>query len=158
MPPYNVIQRIGFGGRLVLLAILEAVFYGVRAWDAGQHAWLLFCDPRILLFFVVEARGGPADPPTAASWAAVGLLAGLGIGVVRGWRWLGVYIVVEGLYAVLFLAFVALVLASHLSSPFHDFSIRVLLIPVLVFLFVSALPLWFAVRLWFPLGIRRSLP
>lgn len=144
--PEKAARRSSLGRYLQVLAILQMTLYGAAM--ATRAAPLPSFDPRLMLYVVHSfAVPGRQEFPTWISWAsAVGLFA-LGSGVVASRRWLGVYVVVEGVFALAFLGFGALVIAANLS-PAHGFSVRELLVPFLVFVFFSAGPLLVALPLW----------
>ena len=142
----NAARRRTLGHYLQVLAILQWTLYAAAT--VTRTDGLFYLDPRLPLYFLhsMAARGEQVFP-TWLSWlTAIGLFA-LGSGVVIGRRWLGVYVVVEGVFALAFMAFAALIIAANIS-PSHGFSVRELVIPLVIFTAFSAGPLIVALPLW----------
>ena len=144
--PARAGKRRTLGRYLQMLAILQWALYAAAT--VNRDAPLFYLDPRLPLYFVHSmAAPGHQEFPTWISWiSAVGFFA-LASGVVTSRRWLGVYVVVEGVFALVFMALAALIIAANIS-PSHGFSVRELLIPVVVFSAFSAGPLIVALPLW----------
>ena len=136
----------GMLGRYVqLMALLQLAFYALVASDPGVSA---FFDPRLALAAVAEPLAGrPVGYPPAVSWMSAVALLTLGEAVARSRAGLIVYAIVEGIYALLFLALSALVVAAGLP-PSHGFSPRELVAPFVLFIVASAAPLSVGIWLW----------
>ena len=149
MPAESVARagsRRNLGRYLQFLAIVQSTLYAAATLNSDPP--LFYLDPRIALYFVHSiAAPGHQVFPTWISWVtAVGLFA-LGSGVVTSRRWLGVYILIEGVLALAFLAFAAVIVAAN-TSPSHGFSMGELLLPIFAFIGFSAGPLIVALPLW----------
>lgn len=136
-------------GRYVqLIAVLQLVVYGTAGVAQHPQPILSAIDPRLLISFLNEALGsGPGRFPSALAVTSAFAAVALGEAVVQSRRGLAVYAIVEAVYAMLFLAFSALVVAANLS-PSHGFGPRELVAPFAVFTAASALPLLVALPLW----------
>jgi hypothetical protein len=144
--PERAARRRTLGRYLQVLAILQWMLYASATVTRADG--LFYLDPRLPLYFVHSmAAPGHQAFPTWISWiTAIGFFA-LASGVVTSRRWLGVYVVVEGVFTLAFMAFGALIVAANLS-PSHGFSVRELLISLVVFVAFSAGPLIVALPLW----------
>jgi hypothetical protein len=136
-------------GRYVqLIALLQLVVYATGGLARDPSPALFYLNPRLLMDIATEALfRGPHDFPSGLSWASLFACLALGEGVVQSRTGLTVYALIEGAYAVLFVAFSALVIAVNLSSA-HGFSPLELIVPIAVFTVASAGPLLVALPLW----------
>ena len=104
-------------------------------------------DPRWLMTFANAAlTRGPTEFPPALSWLSMFAFRALGEAVVQSRTGLAISALVEGAYALLFLACSLLIVAANLS-PSHGFSPGELIVPFAVFTAASAVPL-LVVPLW----------
>jgi hypothetical protein len=133
-------------GRYVqVVALVQLAFYALVTSHPEMSG---FFDPRLALASVAEPiAGAPLGYPPAVSWVSAVALLTLGEAVVRSHTGVIVYAIVEGLYALLFLALSALVVAVGLP-PSHGISTRDLVAPFVLFLAASAAPLSAAIWLW----------
>jgi len=128
-----------------VMALLQLAFYALVTSHPEMSA---FFDPRLALASVAEPiAGAPVGYPPAVSWVSAVALLTLGEAVVRSHAGLIVYAMVEGIYALLFLALSALVVAAGLP-PSHGFSPPELVAPFVLFIVASAAPLSVAIWLW----------
>lgn len=136
-------------GRYVqLVAVLQLMVYTTDGLADHPNIILFSMDPRFLISMAMEAFfTGSHEFPSALSWVSLFSWLTMGEAVVQSRTGLMVYAVVEGTYAVLFLAFTALIVAVNLS-PSHGISPREIIIPFGVFVVASAVPLVAALPLW----------
>jgi hypothetical protein len=136
-------------GRYVqLIALLQLMIYATAGLAREPNPALLYFDPRLLMWFAEDAMTrGPNPFPSNLSWASVFAFLALGEAIVQSRTGLVAYVLVEGGYALLFMAFAALIVAANLS-PSHGFSVRELIVPLAAFTVASAGPLLVALPLW----------
>jgi len=140
-----LMSRRMLGRYVQLMALLQLAFYALVTSDESVTA---FFDPRLALASVAEPiAGGPVGYPPAVSWVSAVALLTLGEAVVRSRAGLIVYALVEGFYALLFLALSALIAVAGLP-PSHELSARDLVAPFVLFIVASAAPLSAAIWLW----------
>jgi hypothetical protein len=146
--PSRANRRWTLGRYVQLIALLQVMVYATKGLARNPHPGLFYFDPRLLVSFVEDAlTRGPHPFPSNLSWASAFAFLALGEGIVQSRTGLAVYALIESGYALLFIAFSALVVAVNLS-PSHGFSPRELIVPFAVFTVASAGPLLVALPLW----------
>jgi hypothetical protein len=136
-------------GRYVqLIALLQLMVYATDGLARQPNPALFYFNPRFLMEIATEALArGHHEFPSGLSWASLFAFLALGEGIVQSRRGLAAYTLVEGAYAILFMAFAALIVAANLT-PAHGFSVGELITPLAVFAVASAGPLLVALPLW----------
>ena len=146
--PTHAHRRWMLGRYVQLVALLQLVVYATAGLARAPNPALFYLNPRFLMEFVTEALfRGRHTFPSGLSWTSLFVWLALGHAVAQGRQGLAIYAIVEGVYALLFLAFGALIVAANLSAS-HGFSPGELIVPVAVFTVASAAPLLVALPLW----------
>ena len=130
------------GGCVVLLGLVQIGLYA-RAITIRHPTDLFYFDPRIGLFVLEDLVRGREVFPGVSEWISAVALICVGILLVLGRVGARAYLRLELALAVPSMLFALLVVVTNLSSA-HGFSIPELLIPVIVFLVFSAIPLAYA--------------
>jgi hypothetical protein len=145
--PSRANRRWTLGRYVQLIAILQLIVYATKGLARNPHPGLFYFDPRLLIGIADEMlTRGPHPFPSNLSWASVFAFLALGEAIVQSRTGLAVYAIIESVYALLFIAFSALIVAANLS-PSHGFSPRELIVPFAVFTVASAGPLLVALPL-----------
>jgi len=131
---------LSFSSFLLALAVYQSAVYGLASLYEQAATGFAYFDPRIGFHFVAEEFFGIRGWPNLASWVLVAWLALQAMGLKRRWFSLWTYIFSEVLMAVLSIYFFCFAYAIHLDK-FYGFSMRVLIIPAVVFSIFSVLPL-----------------
>ena len=143
------------GKLLVALGIAQAALYTVAGRGGEPVGRLFYFDPRIGWFFLESLMRRDETFPGVTSWATAGVALTLGIALLRGRVGGRAYVAAEAVMALPTLCMFLCIGVRHMS-PAHGFSAGELLIPVLVFIVVSAGPLGWA--LWRGLANQRLHP
>ena len=135
---------------LLGISLLQICLYLLMS-KASAASWLFYLDPRISLFFLeTSVRGTEQEAPSLLRWSSsawifmISLLLLLGRPVLRIYA-LRAYIVSELLLLIPSVIFFLIIILSSLS-PAHGFSVGELLLPTLIVVVFSIIPLWLASR------------
>lgn len=135
-------RRVKILGYFVLaVCVLQIAIYLALALSKGSADWLIYFDPRLGLFYFESGlRGKEVVAPTLVRWLSALWIFGLALLLLSGRRLVRTYIVSELVLSLPNVLFVMAILWANLS-PSHGFSIGELLVPLIVMLVVSAVPL-----------------
>jgi hypothetical protein len=146
--PTDAHRRWILGRYVQLVALLQLTLYATAGLAREPSPALFYLNPRLLMEFLTEVLFHGRHPfPSGLSWTSLFVWLALGHAVAQGHQGLAIYAIVEGVYALLFLAFAALVVAANMSAS-HGFSPGELIVPFAVFTAASAGPLLVALPLW----------
>jgi hypothetical protein len=133
------------GSYLMFVSLAHICLYiALNILPAGL-GWLFYYDARIA-FFVIEAiiKGSEGTPPALISWIIeLGIFA-LGILMFSGRAVLKTFVVLESLLMLPYLLFFAIIIGAGMSSS-HGFSPAELLLPSIIVIINSLLPLSYAI-------------
>ena|SRR2546421_1484023 len=133
-------------GTYILLAGLLQVSLYLAMTVSSQLDWLFYFDPRIGLYFLETIlRGAEHAPPAMLDWLSAIVQIGLGVSLLLKKIPVKLYVISELVLSAPSLLFFALVVWGNLS-PAHGFSIGELIVPIIVFVLFSAVPLLLTLR------------
>jgi hypothetical protein len=141
------LRRVKILGYYILaVCVMQIAIYLLLALSKGSADWLIYFDPRLGLFYFESGlRGKEAVAPTLVRWFSALWMFGLALLLLAGRRLVRIYIVSELVLSLPNVLFVVAIVWANLS-PAHGFSIGELLVPLMVMLVFSAVPL--GVALW----------
>ena len=129
----------------------QALLYLAALLLQDRAVWLFYLDPRIGLFLLESAIRQREVFPGLLSWMSVILLGVVGGTLVRNPSRVRLYLTAEAILAFPTFIFIVAVVAANMG-PAQGFSVGELLVPVPVFLVVSAFPFCIAYRSLKPLA------
>jgi hypothetical protein len=133
------------GVYLLGISLLQICLYLLMSRASGA-SWLFYFDPRISLFFLeTSVRGTEQAAPGVLRWLSAGWIFVLSLLLLRGRPNLRIYalrayIVSELLLLIPSIIFFLIVILSSLSST-HGFSVGELVLPALIIVVFSIIPL-----------------
>ena len=131
---------------LVLASVLQVCMYAAWSFSPKKLLVIFYFDPRIGLFAIESGIRGTELPGILQWLSAIGLLL-ISLLLFSGRPFLKTYIISEIVASIPNLFFFVVVVLANLS-PVHGFSVGELLVPVLVMIFFTVVPLMAAVRIW----------
>lgn len=140
-----------------VVALAHICLYVILNVFSERLGWLFYFDTRIGFFFVETVIKHSEDtPPAITAWfIEVGELV-LGIVMIFGRNLVKTYIVVESILTIPYVLFFLLIMAVGMSAS-HGFSPAELLIPSAVVIFASALPLAYALWVFWRFRAKNDL-
>ena len=135
---------------LLGISLLQICLYLLMS-KASDSSWLFYFDPRISLFFLeTSVRGTEQDTPSILRWLSAVWIFVLSMVLLLGRPKLRiyvlrVYIVSELLLLIPNIIFFLIIILSSLSSV-HGFSVVELILPTLIIVVFSIIPLRLASR------------
>ena len=130
---------------VLAVCVMQIAIYLALALSKGSADWLIYFDPRLGLFYVESGlRGKEAVAPTLVRWLSALWIFGLALLLLAGRPLVRTYIVSELILSLPNVLFVVAIVWANLS-PAHGFSIGELLVPLMVMLVFSAVPLGLAI-------------
>jgi len=137
-------QRIGrlqhrwLGFYVTGVAVAQMLLYLTAEFDRSWADLLVYFDPRLGLFFLESLLHGERFPGIL-DWASAGILACVGLGLLRNPRQIRWYLIVEFILGLPTVLFCVLVVVMNVG-PSHGFSVGELLYPILIFILASVIP------------------
>jgi hypothetical protein len=140
------LRRVKILGYFILaICMAQIAIYLLLALAKGGADWLIYFDPRLGLFYFESGlRGKETVAPTLVRWFSAFWIFGLALLLLSGRRVVGIYIVSELVLSLPNVLFVLAIVWANLS-PAHGFSIGELLVPLIVMLVFSAVPMGIAI-------------
>ncbi len=135
---------------LILIGVFQLILYSLISLSDSLGG-LFYFDPRFGLFFLETIVRGVEHMPAALDWISAIIILIIGFCLLKFEWLLPAYFIVEFLLAApSFLSFLLIVLIN--MSPNHGFSVWELPIPILVFVFVTVVPMVIGIRVYLSSG------
>ena len=131
---------------LIIIGSFQLVLYSLISLSEDLMV-LFYFDPRFGLSFLETIIRGVETMPALLGWISAIVILVVGIFLLRYEGLLPLYFIVEFLFAAPSL-FTFLVIGALNLSPSHGFSIGELLIPTIVFIFITVVPVVIGVRIY----------
>jgi hypothetical protein len=134
------------GAYLLAASSLHMCLYLAMSLAPDKFEWLLYFDPRVGIFFVETfVRQTEQSVPSFFRWLSAMWVFLIGWGLFAGRPMVKAYVVSELLLLLPNVCFFVFIVLTNLS-PSHGFSVGELLLPLLVMVIFSFVPLWLAWR------------
>ena len=131
---------------LILASLLQICMYAAWSFSPKKLVVIFYFDPRIGLFAIESGIRGTEFPGILQWLSVLGLLM-ISLLLFSGRPILKTYVISEIVASIPNLFFFVVVVLANLN-PVHGFSVGELLVPVVVMIFFTVVPLIVAFRIW----------
>ena len=132
---------------LIVIGLCQLVLYSLISLS-DKLSVLFYFDPRFGLCFLEILLRGSERMPALLDWISAVVIIVIGLLLFKHDWLLPVYFIAEFLMAAPSLISFLFIAAANLS-PNHGFSVRELAIPIVVFIFVTVVPLGIGIQQYF---------